>query len=95
VFDAFRFAWFAVRTFAGFVLLVLALYATLWAFVKIDSMATRNVDHDAALQLVKSYNAQTSGQNRKPQAVPPTGVHTPNSGLRTRMTGPKTASNCR
>ena len=81
--DVFRFAWFALRTFAGFVLLVLTLYAALWAFVKIDSMATRNVDHHAALRLVKSYNAQTSGQNRKRQAVPPTSVHTPNSGLRT------------
>ncbi len=51
--DVFRFAWFALRTFAGFVLLVLTLYAALWAFVKIDSMATRNVDHHAALRLVK------------------------------------------
>jgi len=83
VLDVFRFAWFAVRTFAGFVLLVLTLYAAMWTFVKIDSMATRNLDHDAALRLVKSYNAQTSGQNRKGQAVPPTSVHTPNSGLRT------------
>jgi len=53
VLDVFRFAWFALRTFAGFVLLVLTLYAALWAFVKIDSMATRNVDHHAALRLVK------------------------------------------
>ena len=83
MFDVFRFAWFAVRTFAGFVLLVLTLYAAMWAFVKVDSMATRNVDYDAALRLVKSYNARTSGQNRKPQAVPPTSGHTPNSGLRT------------
>jgi hypothetical protein len=55
----------------------------MWTFVKIDSMATRNVDHDAALRLVKSYNAQTSEQNRKRQAVPPTGEHSPYSGLRT------------
>ena len=83
MFGVFRFAWFAVRTFAGFVLLVLTLYAAMWAFVKVDSMATRNVDYDAALRLVKSYNARMSGQNRKPQAVPPTSGHTPNSELRT------------
>jgi hypothetical protein len=84
VFDVFRFAWFTVRTLAGFVLLVLTLYAALWAFVKIDSLPTRNADHGAVLRLVKTYNAQTSGQNRKRPAVPPTGVTSPNSGLRTR-----------
>jgi len=68
VLDVFRFAWFAVRTFAGFVLLVLTIYAALWVFVKIDSMATRNADPDAALRLVKAYNAQRIGQVRKPRA---------------------------
>ncbi len=73
--DVFRFAWFAVRTFAGFVLLVLTIYAALWVFVKIDSMATRNADPDAALRLVKAYNAQRIGQVRKPRAVPPAGAN--------------------
>jgi hypothetical protein len=77
VFGVFRFAWFTARTFAGFVVLVLTLYAAMWAFVKIDSMATRNVSRDAALRLVKSHNTQTTKQNRKPQAVPPTRGHTP------------------
>lgn len=58
MFDVFRFAWFAVRTFAGFVLLVLALGAALWAFVKIDSMATRNVDPDARSQRYLSSRGQ-------------------------------------
>jgi len=65
VLDVFRFAWFAVRTFAGFVLLVLTIYAALWVFVKIDSMATRNADPDAALRLVKAYNAQRIGAGPK------------------------------
>jgi hypothetical protein len=64
VFDVFRFAWFAVRTFAGFVLLVLTLYAAMWVLVKIHSIATSNVDPDAALRCVKSYNAQAIGQDR-------------------------------
>ena len=73
--DVFRFAWFAVRTFAGFVLLVLTIYAALWVFVKIDSMATRNARPDPALRLVKAYNVQRIGQVRKPRAVPPAGAN--------------------
>jgi hypothetical protein len=73
VLDVFRFAWFAVRTSLGFIGLTLAAYAALWVFVKIDSMGTRNVDPDAALRRVNSYNAQRMGQDRKPQAVPPAG----------------------
>jgi hypothetical protein len=58
--DVFRFAWFAVRTFAGFVLLVLTLYAALWLFVKILSAAPGTDDHGAALQRVKSYSMPAS-----------------------------------
>jgi hypothetical protein len=54
--DVFRFAWFAVRTFAGFVALVPVLYAVLWLFVKILSAAPGTDDHGAALRRVKSYN---------------------------------------
>lgn len=57
MFDVFRFALFAVRTFFGVILLILALYATLWVFVKVHSAAMGNVDPDAALRRVKSYNA--------------------------------------
>jgi hypothetical protein len=57
VFEVFRFALFAVRTFFGVVLLILVLYAALWVFVKVDSVAMGNADPDAALRRVKSYNA--------------------------------------
>jgi hypothetical protein len=77
VLDVFRFAWFAVRTFAGLVLLVLTLYAAMWAFVKILSAAPGNDDSGATLRRVKSYNALRIGQERKPQAAPPTRARTP------------------
>jgi hypothetical protein len=75
VLDVFRFAWFVVRTFAGFVLLVLTLHAALWVFVKIDSMATPSADPDAASRLVKGCNAQRIGQVRKPRGVSPAGTN--------------------
>lgn len=68
MFDVFRSACFALRTFLGFVLLVLTVYAAMWVFIKIDSMATRNPDPDATLRLVKSYNPKRTGQHRA-QAV--------------------------
>ena len=55
--DVFRFAWFAVRTFLGVVALVLAAEAAMWLLVKTHSMATANVDPDAALRGVISYSA--------------------------------------
>ena len=48
MFDVFRFAWFAVRTFLGVIALVLTLYLVLWLFVKVLSAAPAN---DAALNL--------------------------------------------
>ena len=57
--EVFRFALFAVRTFFGVILLILVLYAALWVFVKVHSAAMANVDPDAALRRVKSYNAPT------------------------------------
>jgi len=63
--DVFRFAWFAVRTFAGLVLLVLTLHAALWLFVKILSAGPGNDDPGAALRRVQSYNAQQTGQARR------------------------------
>jgi uncharacterized oligopeptide transporter (OPT) family protein len=71
VFDVFRFAWFAVRTFLGFIGLTLVAYAALWLFVKIDSMATRNVDPDAALRRVRSYNEQAIRRDQKAQSTAP------------------------
>jgi len=65
--DVFRFAWFAVRTFFGVGALLLALYAAMWVFVKIHSSAMGNVDPDAALRRVMSYNAQGIKQVRKTQ----------------------------
>jgi len=58
--DVFRFAWFAVRTFFGVCLLILALYAALWAFVRIHSGLAPSADPDAALKRVMSYNARGS-----------------------------------
>ena len=73
MFDVFRFAWFAVRTFAGVILLMLALHAALWMFVKLHSMASRNVDPDAALRRVMSYNARAnSHEDGKAVGVSPT-----------------------
>ena len=63
--DVFRFAWFAVRTFIGFILLVFSIYAATWVLVKIHSMATRDVDPDAAPRLVNSYNARAIGKDQK------------------------------
>jgi len=60
--DVFRFAWFAVRTFAGFVALVPVLYAVLWLFVKILSAAPGTDDHGAALRRVKSYNMPATAE---------------------------------
>lgn len=74
MFEVFRFAWFAVRTFFGVILLILALYAAMWVFVKVHSAATGSVDPDAALNRVKSYNAQAMRQrDEKRPAVPPAG----------------------
>ena len=56
--DVFRFAWFAVRTFCGVFLLILALYAALRAFVSIHSALAPSADPDAALKRVMSYNAR-------------------------------------
>jgi hypothetical protein len=71
VFDVFRFAWFAVRTFLGLIGLVLTLYGALWLFVKVDSTLRGNADPDAALRRVRSYNAQAARLDRKDQAAAP------------------------
>ena len=74
MFEVFRFALFAVRTFFGVVLLILALYAALWVFVKVHSVAMGNADPDAALRRVKSYNAQAiRHRDGKRSAVAPAG----------------------
>ena len=62
MFDVFRFAWFAVRTFLGLIGVVLTLYGALWLFVKLDSTLRGNADPDAALRRVKLYNSvRTAG----------------------------------
>ena len=71
MFEVFRFALFAVRTFFGVILLILALYAALWVFVKVHSAAMGNVDPDAALRRVTSYNAQAVGQGEGKIAATP------------------------
>jgi hypothetical protein len=74
VFEVFRFALFAVRTFFGVILLILALYAALWVFVKVHSAAMGNADPDAALRRVMSYNAQAIRREAgKAAAVSPAG----------------------
>ena len=70
MFDVFRFAWFAVRTFLGLISLVLTLYAALWLFVKVDSTLRGNADRDAALRRVKAYNAQVAQQRKSEPASP-------------------------
>jgi len=72
--DVFRFAWFAVRTFFGVIALVLALYAALWGFVKVHSVAVGRADPDAALKRVTSYNVQAIRHgDGKRAAVPSAG----------------------
>ena len=56
--DVFRFAWFAVRTFLGVCGLILAIYAALWMFVKVHSTMAGNSDPDAVRKRVMSYSAQ-------------------------------------
>ncbi len=76
MFDVFRFAWFAVRTFLGLILLVVALYAALWVFVKILQADPGNDDPGVALRRVNSYNAQAGARERKelPVAHEPAGA---------------------
>jgi hypothetical protein len=64
MFDVFRFAWFAVRTFFGLIGLALALYGALWLFVRVDSALRGNADPDAALRRVKLYNTPSPAPGR-------------------------------
>jgi hypothetical protein len=70
MFDVFRFAWFAVRTFIGVILLVITLYAALWLFVKILSAAPCDDDPGAGLRRVNSYNARAAAKDRVVPAIP-------------------------
>ena len=70
--DVFRFAWFAVRTFFGVILLTLCAYVALWAFVKLHLATPGHADPDATLRLVNAYNSWRIGQDRKPNDVTPT-----------------------
>jgi hypothetical protein len=64
VFEVFRFALFAVRTFFGVIALVLTLYAALWLFVKILSAAPGNDEPRGALGRVESYNSRAAARDR-------------------------------
>jgi len=64
VFEVFRFALFAVRTFFGVVALVLMLYAALWLFVKILSAAPGDDEPRGALGRVESYNSRAAARDR-------------------------------
>ena len=75
MFDVFRFARFAVRTFLGLILLTLCAYVALWAFVKVHSALAGNADPDAALRLVNAYDSRRIAQDRKPNDVTPTGAN--------------------
>ena len=70
MFDVFRFAWFAVRTFIGVILLVVTLYAALWLFVKILSAAPGNDDPGAGVRRVNAYNARAAAGDRAVPAIP-------------------------
>jgi hypothetical protein len=67
--DVFRFAWFAVRTFFGIGLLILALEASMWMIVKVHSLAMGNVGPDAALRRVNSYNVSAIRDKERPAAA--------------------------
>jgi hypothetical protein len=74
VFEVFRFALFAVRTFFRVIALILVLYAALWVFVKVHSAATGSEGPDAALRRVMSYNAPAIRQpDGKLAPFPPVG----------------------
>jgi len=62
VFEVFRFALFAVRTFFGVIALVLTLYAAMWLFVKILTAAPGNDEPRAALGRVESYKLASGRQ---------------------------------
>ncbi len=64
MFEVFRFALFAVRTFFGVIALVLTLYAALWLFVKILSAAPGNDEPRGALGRVESYNSRAAARDR-------------------------------
>ena len=57
MFDVFRFAWFAVRTFLGLIGVVLTLYGALWLFVKLDSTLQRGSRRRVAAREVVQLGA--------------------------------------
>ena len=57
MFDVFRFAWFAVRTFFGILLLVLVLRGALWTLVKLHSAAMAHAKPAAATYRVPASSA--------------------------------------
>lgn len=85
MFDVFRFAWFAVRTFLGPIALVVTLYGALWLFVKIDSTLRVDADPDAALRRVKLYNTHppAPGRSRLNAYAPRTAPYSPKPAART------------
>jgi hypothetical protein len=66
--DVFRFAWFAVRTFFGIGLLILAVETSMWMLVKVHSMATGSLESEAALRRVNSYHASEISHKDRPAA---------------------------
>jgi hypothetical protein len=68
VFEVFRFALFAVRTFFGVIALVLTLYAAMWLFVKILTAAPGNDEPRGALGRVEPYNSRSAARDRAPPA---------------------------
>ncbi len=63
MFEVFRFALFALRTFYGVIALVLTLYAALWLFVRILSAAPGNDEPRRALGRVESYNSPAAARD--------------------------------
>ena len=65
MFDVFRFAWFAVRTFFGILLLVLVLRGALWTLVKLHSAAMAHAKPAAATYRVPASSASITTPQRE------------------------------
>jgi hypothetical protein len=62
VFDVFRFAWFAVRTFFGVIALVLVMRGALWTLVKLHSAAMAHAKSAAMTYRVQASSGSVAAR---------------------------------